>query len=203
MDELTPRQRRHLRTKDAILDAARQIIAEEGADKLSIRAIAKRIDYSPAGLYEYFGSKDEIITAVCMQGEERLYRSMARVDASLPPMEYLIEIGMAYIDFALKNADHFKLMFTSGIQPPEEMEEDFQEESSFNILVTAIQRGIDAELFIPREGFQLMDMTYLAWSIVHGISVLRITQLSLIPYDFGVADREVLKTAVYGLTQPL
>ena len=57
-EALTPRQRRHLRTKDAILDAARQIIATEGAEKLSMRAIAKRIDYSPAGLYEYFGSKD-------------------------------------------------------------------------------------------------------------------------------------------------
>jgi AcrR family transcriptional regulator len=55
MDELTPRQRRHLRTKDAILDAARQIIAEEGADNLSMRGIAERIDYSAAGLYEYFG----------------------------------------------------------------------------------------------------------------------------------------------------
>ncbi|NJN55580.1 MAG: helix-turn-helix transcriptional regulator, partial [Anaerolineae bacterium] len=59
MDELTPRERRHLRTKDAILDAARLIIKEQGADALSIRAIAEQIDYSPAGLYEYFGSKEE------------------------------------------------------------------------------------------------------------------------------------------------
>ncbi len=203
MAELTPRQRRHLRTRDAILDAARQIIVEDGADNLSMRGIADRIDYSAAGLYEYFGGKDEIITAVCMQGEERLYQRMARVDKNLPPMEYLIEIGMAYIDFALKNADHFKLMFASGLNPPEEIEEDFTKESSFNVLVSAIQRGIDEGVFITRDGFDLMDMAYLAWSIVHGISALRITQLSLIPYDFGQADREVLKTAVYGLTQQL
>lgn len=203
MTKLTPRQRRHLRTKDAILDAARQIIANEGSDNLSMRAIAKRIDYSPAGLYEYFGSKDEIISAVCMQGEERLYQRMAIVDDTLPPMEYLIEIGLAYIDFALNNADHFKLMFASGIQPPEELESDFNEKSSFFVLVKAIQRGIDTGVFMTRDGFELMDMAYLAWSIVHGISALRITQLSLIPYDFGRADREVLKTAVYGLTQQL
>ena len=59
-----PRTKRHLRTKQAILDAARQIIAEEGPAALSMRALADRIDYSAAGLYEYFGSKEEIIAAV-------------------------------------------------------------------------------------------------------------------------------------------
>ena len=203
MNELTPRQRRHLRTRDAILDAARQIIAEDGADNLSMRGIAERIDYSAAGLYEYFGGKDEIITAVCMQGEERLYQKMINVDTSLPPLEYLIELGLGYIDFALNNADHFKLMFASEIEPSEEIQDTFREKSSFGILVGAIQRGIDEGVFITREGFGLMDMAYLAWAIVHGVAALRITRLSVIPYDFGVADREVLRTTVFGLTQSL
>ena len=51
----------YARTQQAILDAARAIIHEQGPDKLSMRAIADRIDYSPAGLYEYYGSKEEII----------------------------------------------------------------------------------------------------------------------------------------------
>ncbi|MCB0074139.1 MAG: helix-turn-helix transcriptional regulator, partial [Caldilineaceae bacterium] len=51
-EELTTRERRALRTREAILDAARQIISRQGADALSMRAIAKAIDYSPAGLYE-------------------------------------------------------------------------------------------------------------------------------------------------------
>ena len=202
MEDLSPRQRRHLRTKDAILDAAREIISEGGIDSLSMRAIADRIDYSAAGLYEYFGSKDEIITAVCLQGDERLRQSMGRVDTSLPPMHYLIEIGLAYIDFATTNPDHFMLMFASGLEAPAEIQ-DRPEASSFDILVSAITRGVEAGVFLPRVGFGLMDMAFMAWSVVHGISVLRVTQFSQIPYDFRVADREVLKTAVYGLSQPL
>ena len=62
MDEVsTPRERRAQRTRDAILEAARQIIGKDGIDGLSTRGIADAIDYSPAGLYEYFGSKEEII----------------------------------------------------------------------------------------------------------------------------------------------
>lgn len=203
MAKLTPRQRRHLRTKDAILDAAREIISEEGVASLSMRSIASRIDYSAAGLYEYFGSKDEIITAVCLQGDERLRQSMGRVDTSLPPMDYLIEIGLAYIDFAVTNPDHFMLMFASGLEAPPEIQGAPLEESSFHILVSAITRGVDAGVFVPREGFGVMDMAFLAWSVVHGISVLRVTQISQLPYEFDVADREVLKTAVFGLSQPL
>ena len=202
MDDLTPRQRRHLRTKDAILDAAREIISKDGIDSLSMRAIADRIDYSAAGLYEYFGSKDEIITAVCLQGDERLRQSMSRVDTSLLPMDYLIEIGLAYIDFAVTNPDHFMLMFASGLEAPAEIQ-DKPEESSFDILVSAIVHGVETGAFLPREGFGVMDMAFMAWSVVHGISVLRVTQFSQLPYDFSGADREVLKTAVYGLSQPL
>jgi len=203
MDELTPKQRRQLRTKDAILDAARQIISEDGIDKLSMRAIADRIDYSAAGLYEYFGSKDEIITAVCLQGDQRLRQSMGRVDVSLPPMVYLIEIGLAYIDFAVKNPDHFMLMFASGLEAPAEIQAAPPEESSFHILVSAISRGVEAGVFLTREEFSIMDMAFMAWAVVHGISVLRITQFSQLPYDFSAVDREVLKTAVFGLSQPL
>jgi AcrR family transcriptional regulator len=203
MEDLTPRQRRHLRTKDAILDAARRIISEEGVDKLSMRGIADRIDYSAAGLYEYFGGKDEIITAVCLQGDERLRQSMGNVDTSLPPMAYLIEIGLAYIDFAVTHPDHFMLMFSSGLEPPAERQDTETVETSFDVLVDAIARGIEAGDFISREGFGLMEMAFMAWSIVHGIAVLRVTQFALLPYDFSDADREVLRTAVYGLSQPL
>jgi AcrR family transcriptional regulator len=202
MEDLTPRQRRHLRTKDAILDAARRIISEEGVDKLSMRGIADRIDYSAAGLYEYFGGKDEIITAVCLQGDERLRQSMGNVDTSLPPMAYLIEIGLAYIDFAVTHPDHFMLMFSSGLEPPAERQDTETVETSFDVLVDAIARGIEAGDFISREGFGLMEMAFMAWSIVHGIAVLRVTQFALLPYDFSDADREVLRTAVYGLSQP-
>ena len=197
MDKLTPRQRRHLRTKDAILDAARQIIAADGVANLSMRGIAQQIDYSPAGLYEYFGSKDEIIAAVCMQGAERLYHNMAVVGSDLAPTEYLVELGLAYIDFALKNKDHFLLMFTSEVEPPPEA---FETESSLDILVTAIQKGIAAGVFVTRDGFGELDMAYMAWSLVHGVAMLRVTQMSFFPEGFAAEDREVLKTAVSGLT---
>jgi AcrR family transcriptional regulator len=79
---MQPRERRFQRTRQAILDAALAIIREEGPAALNMRALAERSDYSAAGLYEYFGGKDEIIAAVCQEGHDRLASHMRRGDPS-------------------------------------------------------------------------------------------------------------------------
>src|SRR5947208_8641755 len=52
----------------AILDAARDLFVTEGYQNVSIRKIAERIEYSPAALYGYFGSKDDIFFALAEEG---------------------------------------------------------------------------------------------------------------------------------------
>ncbi len=200
MEELSTRERRHLRTHQAILDAARQIISRKGIDALSMRAIAKAIDYSPAGLYEYFGSKEEIISAVCRQGHARLTETMRRADASLPPAEHLMEVGLAYIDFAVRNPDHFRLMFDepllaipTGVSQEDVLAQISDEESSFGLLLRAIQRGIDEGVFKTQPGYGLLEMAHTAWSLVHGMAMLRIGNLANFPMDFAAVEREGLR----------
>ena len=154
--ESSPRERRHEKTRQAILDAARKIIATEGTEALSMRAIAQHIDYSPAGLYEYFDSKEEIVGAVCEQGHGRLTEYMQRADPDLPPDELLLQLGLAYIDFAVRNPDFFLLMFTNpntGVAPESTSDQavaDMQKEgSSFPLLLRAIQRGVDEAILKP------------------------------------------------------
>jgi AcrR family transcriptional regulator len=196
------RDRRFRRNKQAILDAALEIIREAGPAALSMRALGERSDYSAAGLYEYFGGKDEIIAAVCEQGHERLTGHMRRADPGLPVADYLIEIGMAYIRFALENPDYFLLMFTvappgpAGAASPEEL---LAGDSSFDILLVAIRRGINEGVFRARPGFDLMEMAYAAWATVHGLAMLRVTNLRGYPMDFEAADHEALLSFVRGL----
>src|SRR5687768_7909191 len=153
MEEPSPRERRYQRTQQAIITAARSLLAEGGADKLSIRAIADRIDYSPAGLYEYYGSKEEIIGALCWEGHRTLKRYMAQVPLTLSPDQYIIELGMAYIRFAVQNPDYFLLIFTAmstrptfqdevPATPPAEM---INEDSSFPLLLNAVERAVESD----------------------------------------------------------
>ena len=52
----------------AILDAARELFVTEGYQNVSIRKIAERIEYSPAAIYGYFPSKDDIFFALAEEG---------------------------------------------------------------------------------------------------------------------------------------
>lgn len=164
-----------------------------------MRLIAERIDYSPAGLYEYFGSKEEIVTAVCRQDMQQFSNSLAAVDTNLPAPDYMIELGQAYIRFAVENKDRFLLMFTTGLPPQEIMAEMETDGSSFAILLNGIQRGIDEGLFITTAEAGLTEMAYSAWSIVHGIAMLRTSHLPDDGMDFARADRAALTIFVNGL----
>lgn len=198
MTQPSSRQRRQAKTRQSILDAARQIIVEKGPGELSMRSLAERIDYSPSGLYEYFDSKEDIIQAVCLEGHARLTQEMRLVDESLPPREYLLQIGLAYIRFAIRNPEYYLLMFTSSQVEPSQ-EEMLSEGSSYLILVRGIERGIQSGDFIPRPHFGVFEMAFAAWSLVHGIAMLRIYMKSE-PPDFDQTVLAALNNLGRGLT---
>ena len=208
-DELSPRERRHQRTEQAILIAARDIITEDGVDKLSMRAIADRIDYSPAGLYEYFGSKEEIIGAVCREGHRTLRRYMAQVDQALPPDQYMVELGMAYVDFAIHNPEYFLLIFTTMNSEPDAYKqtaslpsaEMMSEDSSFPLLLAGVERAAQAGTIHFLPGLGLLETAYAFWSIAHGAAMLRVTHLRYSHMDFDRADRLMFEAFVQGLAQ--
>src|ERR1700675_1330052 len=85
---------RHERDREAvsraILDAARDLFVSEGFRNVSIRKIAERIEYSPAAIYGYFPSKDDIFFALAEEGFRLLGdRGAGKPEAlsSLDPLE--------------------------------------------------------------------------------------------------------------------
>ncbi len=196
---LSPREKRQARTRQEILDAALELIGEQGPEKFSLRALARRVDYSPAGLYEYFDSKDAIISAVCEEGDRRLRRYLEQVPLDLPLEQYFIELGEAYIQFALRNEEHFMLMFGHVVDGPPIPYDAVVQDGSYGILLQAVGRAIEDGAFQARPDFDRDDIAYALWSLVHGSAVMQLTSLRNLIYDFEKADRGALKTFLRGL----
>ncbi|RPJ50123.1 MAG: TetR/AcrR family transcriptional regulator [Chloroflexi bacterium] len=191
MGKTSSRERRHEKNRQSILDAAQRIIVEQGPAELSMRSLAQRIDYSPSGLYEYFDSKEQILQAVCSTGHRQLTQAMRQVDERLSARDYLFEIGKVYIDFAAANPRLFPLMFAATpAEPPDAGM--LSEDSSYRVLLEAIQRGIDDGVFITSEGFGLPEMAFAAWAMVHGISMLRMTMPASAPTFAAYRDEALL-----------
>jgi AcrR family transcriptional regulator len=106
-------QREDLRAR--IIEAARDIVSEQGLDALSMRALAVRIDHSPGTIYLHFRDKDELLRSVMTEGFRRLGDSMrAETEKLAPgarPMERYAATGRAYALFALENTGYFRAMF--------------------------------------------------------------------------------------------
>jgi AcrR family transcriptional regulator len=198
----TPRERRHERTREAILSAARDLIAEKGADNLSLREIARRIDYSPAGLYEYFGSKEEIICALCDRGNAQLSSYLKRVPLDLPLEDYLVELLEAYLDFARQNPELYTVMFLQLTIGMSEFPTELPSEDSFGFLAKAVQRGIDEGLFSTTDNYGLFEIAYSMWAMAHGMAMLQVSYMRDFNFDFQTADRETVRTFLNGLKQP-
>lgn len=205
MTQKTARARRHARTRDEILSATMDMIVEQGFNNLSLRKVAERVDYSPAGLYEYFENKDELFAAACLEGDRLLGDYLRRVDLALPLDQYLVELGLAYVRFARERSNTFVFLFAARTAEMQKylagLAERADHEDSFAVLHKAVLRGIDSGMIRSSEDYAAMDISYSLWSLVHGMGTLQSSYLQSWDHDFERADRQALEIFVAGLMQ--
>jgi AcrR family transcriptional regulator len=195
MSGKTPRERRHARTRQAILDAAREIITEQGSGGLSMRELAQRIEYSPSGLYEYFSSKEELIEEVCNEGFSALSQRMTGVPRALPPAERLTKAALVYLAFAADHPEEYLLMFNQ-VPPAPFSPDDLLPNSAYGQLRQIVQDGIDAGDFKSLPDFGLEEMTYQCWALVHGMAMLRLTLFRQSADRIDALNRQALAGAI-------
>ena len=185
-------------TRKAILQTALDLISEKGLDKLSLREIARRVGYSPAGLYEYFDGKDDILWTLAVEADARLRAAALGVSAELLPEERLVQACLAYVDFAINNAEYFTIMNSMPTRRGS-LEEPVSSESSYSIYLKLVQDMIDNGGVIPRENFGAEEITYGLWTLIHGMGVLRLAQLRDFKLDFNTVNRQVIENFIAGL----
>ena len=161
-----------------ILDAARELFATEGYEKVSMRRIAEKIEYSPKTIYLYFQDKGEILYYLC---EEFLARLMERVeglgDGSDDP-EALIRAGLrAYVEHGLENPNEYRVAYLSDARDyPYRSLAEMPADS----ISVALQKRMSAILraCMERGVFRTMDVemaSHVLWVGVHGLTCALIT----------------------------
>jgi AcrR family transcriptional regulator len=105
----------------AILDAARELFVAEGFQNVSIRKIAERIEYSPAAIYGYFPSKDDIFFSLAEEGFRLLGDpASVRQDPVLkdaPPLDRIRAVFWRLYEFSREQPQYFALMFVDRSVP--------------------------------------------------------------------------------------
>jgi AcrR family transcriptional regulator len=193
------RERRQARTREAIIQAAEEIVEARGPDALSMRDVADLIDYSASNLYEYFANKEELLAAVANEALMRLGTHVRHSSTGLAPRERLLAYGRSYLEFARTHSKLYLLTF--GRRMTDFLQTDMEKvPSSYNLLLQLIKEGIEAGDFVPRPGFGLQEMAFGCWSLVHGIAMLRLTMQD-VPWETKAAsDQQILDCFVDGMS---
>lgn len=174
------RERAKLETRETILEAARELFIQEGYEGVSMRKIADKIEYSPTAIYGYFADKDELFREICHCDFAKLAQSVSGLAKVPDPVERLRRIGHAYIEFGLKNPNHYRMMFMTPHPPILESElalagKGNPEEDAYELLRATVSEALHAGAF--RDELKDADLvSQTLWAGVHGVISLHIAK---------------------------
>lgn len=161
----------HGNLRNALLDAAVELIGEQGPRAFTLREAARRAGVSHNAPYRHFASKDELLVAVAAEGFDRLAEAMLQaMGPGRTARERLELCGCGYVEFALRWPNHLLVMFDlpSAWQECAATEASIGE-NAFTVLlncIVAAQQSADLPAGDPR------PLAWTAWALVHGIAKL-------------------------------
>jgi AcrR family transcriptional regulator len=164
--------------REKILNEACDAICKYGFYRLTMRKLAAKLKMSAGNLYHYYSNKDEIYLAIQIKGFQLLYDRFAKINnTDSDPSDKLREIIKAYLDFGIKNADHYNVMFTSNaprytdyVGEKIEALALFEKQSSLRVLDIVSQ--VLCDFFGSNDRSIHQEARYYtihAWATLHGI----------------------------------
>lgn len=107
----------HGNLRQALVDAALELIADRGPQGFTLSEAAKRAGVTPAAVYRHFEGREDLIAEIALQGYEIFADLMDYAfDGGKPTAMAAFEAtGRAYLAFAKKYPGHYVAMFESGV----------------------------------------------------------------------------------------
>ena len=168
------------RLRQELLGAAVDLLADAPhPDEVSIRAIARAAGVSPTAAYRHFSDRDELLCAAVGTCFEEFAQEMQQRTQGLDdPFERLRETGRAYLDYAMAEHGHYRVLFSNPIPMDSGLvDEDSAGKVAFGQLVDIVQACLDAGA--PTRTDDAMHLSFQVWTWIHGIVDLRITHAKM------------------------
>ena len=160
----TARPYHHGTRRRAVRGAAVDAITGGGPAGFSLRDLARRAGVSHAAPAHHFGDKAGLLTALAAEGYALLADAL---ETAQHRTRDFLEVGVAYVRFAVEHRAHFEVMFRPDLYHPDDQAVLAARERASEALASGIgslpeqQAGPDARL----DGIA-------AWSLVHGFATL-------------------------------
>ncbi|CCD93446.1 putative transcriptional regulator, TetR family [Bradyrhizobium sp. ORS 375] len=163
----------HGNLKEALLQAALDLIAQKGAAGFTFADAARMAGVSPAAPYRHFRDRDELLSSIAQRGFEQFESQLSAAwDDGRPDTVTAFErVGKAYLAFARSEPAFYSAMFESGVPADSTAGLMAAGERAFGVIRAAAERlAALAPPGVPRPPAMMMALHI--WSMAHGIASL-------------------------------
>ncbi len=185
--------------RQRLLEAAAELLDEEGPQAVTARRIAAAAGTSTMAVYTHFGGMPALVRQIVAEGFTRLDEHQSTVAHTDDPLADLLALAKAYRDNAMANPHLYAVMFgATSLKGFQLTEEDLEIGlNSFATLTEFIARAMDAGQLTRGEPDRVASQV---WTAMHGYVMLEMAGLHL-PPDNPVEDvmLPLLRTLVTGL----
>jgi len=177
MGTIERRTRARDSVRSEILDAARELFVRDGIEAVTMRAIAKKIEYTPTTIYHHFRDKHALLLELCTIDMQRLGQAFQSIGRIEDPTERTRRFGLAYVDFGLDHPGIYRFLFMTP--KPDVMSEAVisasPEQNAYLMLLESVREGIAAGRYRP-EFDDADQLAQLLWGGLHGIVSLHVAK---------------------------
>ena len=159
--------------RQALLVAAKALIAEAGIENLSLRKLAERAGVSRTAPYHHFSDKNDLLCAIAAQGFLRRHQEARDTfnNSRLTAEEKFAEFICGYIKFAANNPEEYELMFGRNIWKQKNSTQELRDvaypcfQHQLEMITSWQQMGLIS-------GDNPLRTSQVIWGAVHGIAKL-------------------------------
>ena len=165
--------------KNALIQAGIEVLSKQGVNGLSLRKVAKQAGVSHAAPYAHFSDKQALVAAISTEGYRRLYEQISTASQSQHgnPQSQLVEAAWAYVQFALREREHFKITLSAAVEKEKDYPAFVHMSTQSFELVEEIVAACQAVGVLNPGPTDLVAVS--VWSLVHGfVSLLLEGQIS-------------------------
>ncbi len=165
--------RRQEGRRQAILAAARVVLARSGVGALTLEAVAAEADLSKPSLFYYFRSKEDLVGALAVEGLEREVAVLeAAVAAAGSGVEALAALVRARVDLYSEDLEGFRVVYLW----PQLMGRQSEAHRARVLALSgrlndALEARLHADARAGRQapGLQPRRLANVAWTMAHGV----------------------------------
>jgi AcrR family transcriptional regulator len=185
----SPTRYHHGNLREELVHAAVAAVDLDGAQALSISALAKALGVSQPAAYRHFVDKDDLLASVATEGFTAFHEALqAALDrrTKIPPLG---KLAQGYVGFARGRPNMYRLMFDTPIVA------DAEDGSALSVAADGCFALLLSTLGGPSPDDTTKRAALSAWTGLHGIMMLEQTRL-LPDLTLGIKTDDIVRDLV-------